>query len=188
MNKRSTPRARRERSGIEMKSLGRLVRYLTRYPRQAALPYLFLIVASLSQLAVPRMVRNIIDAVSSGVIAQGVMDNLARVPAAIMPVALPKILAALGLPAGWSLDQLMAEMTQRLGDAPSALLTAASRSWGLPRCAACSPSCRSTGRSATRRTWPSNCATTCSPRSSAYHFPITTAIRPGNSWCAPPTT
>ena len=30
-----------------MKSLGRLVRYLTRYPRQAALPYLFLIVASL---------------------------------------------------------------------------------------------------------------------------------------------
>jgi ATP-binding cassette subfamily B multidrug efflux pump len=125
MNKRSTPRARRGRSGIEMKSLGRLVRYLTRYPRQAALPYLFLVVASLSQLAVPRMVRNIIDAVTSGVIAQSALDNLARVPAAILPMALPKILAALGLPAGWTLDQLMAEMTQRHTDAPSALLTAA---------------------------------------------------------------
>ncbi len=125
MNNRTTPRARRGRSGIEMKSLGRLVRYLTRYPRQAALPYLFLIVASLSQLAVPRMVRNIIDAVTSGVIAQSALDNLARVPAAILPIALPKILAALGLPAGWNFDQLMAEMTQRNADAPSALLTAA---------------------------------------------------------------
>jgi len=125
MNNRSLPRARRGRSGIEMKSLGRLVRYLARYPRQAALPYLFLVVASLSQLAVPRMVRNIIDAVSSGVIAQSALSNLARVPAAILPLALPKILAALGLPAGWTLDQLMAEMTQRNADAPSALLTAA---------------------------------------------------------------
>ena len=125
MNKRSTQRARRGRSGIEMKSLGRLVRYLTRFPRQAALPYLFLVVASLSQLAVPRMVRNIIDAVSSGVIAQSALSNLARVPAAILPIALPKILAALGLPAGWTLDQLMAEMTQRNAAAPSALLTAA---------------------------------------------------------------
>ncbi len=125
MNKRSTQRAHRGRSGIEMKSLGRLVRYLTRYPRQAALPYLFLVVASLSQLAVPRMVRNIIDAVSSGVIAQSALSNLARVPAAILPMALPKILAALGLPAGWTLDQLMAEMTQRQAEAPSALLTAA---------------------------------------------------------------
>ena len=125
MNKRSTQRARRGRSGIEMKSLGRLVRYLTRFPRQAALPYLFLVVASLSQLAVPRMVRNIIDAVSSGVVAQSALSNLARVPAAILPIALPKILAALGLPAGWTLDQLMAEMTQRNAAAPSALLTAA---------------------------------------------------------------
>ena len=125
MNKRSTQRARRGRSGIEMKSLGRLVRYLTRFPRQAALPYLFLVVASLSQLAVPRMVRNIIDAVSSGVVAHSALSNLARVPTAILPIALPKILAALGLPAGWTLDQLMAEMTQRNADAPSALLTAA---------------------------------------------------------------
>jgi len=125
MNKRSTQRARRGRSGIEMKSLGRLVRYLTRYPRQAALPYVFLVVASLSQLAVPRMVRNIIDAVTSGVIAQSALSNLARVPAAILPLALPKILAALGLPAGWTLDRLTAEMTQRQTDAPSALLTAA---------------------------------------------------------------
>ena len=125
MKNRTTPRARRGRSGIEMKSLGRLVRYLARYPRQAAMPYLFLIVASLSQLAVPRMVRNIIDAVTSGVIAQSTLDNLARVPASILPVALPKILAALGLPAGWTLDQLTSEMTQRHGDAPAALLTAA---------------------------------------------------------------
>src|SRR4030067_1291975 len=105
MNKRSTQRAGRGRSGIEMKSLGRLVRYLTRFPRQAALPYLFLVVASLSQLAVPRMVRNIIDAVSSGVIAQSALDNLARAPAAILPLALPQILAAVRPPAGWTRAQ-----------------------------------------------------------------------------------
>jgi ATP-binding cassette, subfamily B, multidrug efflux pump len=48
------------------KGIGRAVRYLTNYKRQAALPYVFLIIATLSQLAVPRMVGNLIDAVTKG--------------------------------------------------------------------------------------------------------------------------
>ena len=45
--------------------MGRAIRYLTHYKSQAALPYLFLIIATLSQLAVPSMIRKVIDAVKS---------------------------------------------------------------------------------------------------------------------------
>ena len=36
-----------------MRSVLRSVRYLTKYGRQAAMPYLFLVIATLAQLAVP---------------------------------------------------------------------------------------------------------------------------------------
>ena len=124
MNKRSTQRARRGRSGIEMKSLGRLVRYLTRYPRQAALPYLFLVVASLSQLAVPRMVRNIIDAITQGAVASNVLSALEKIPANVLPLALPKILEYLKLPATWTQQQLVVYETAQQASAPRALITA----------------------------------------------------------------
>ncbi|MGB8983999.1 MAG: ABC transporter ATP-binding protein [Anaerolineales bacterium] len=57
-------RARGKRSSF--KGIGRAVKYLTNYKRQAALPYVFLVIATLSQLAVPRMIGNLIDAVMNG--------------------------------------------------------------------------------------------------------------------------
>ena len=73
----SRPNARtRGRGGQRpsFKGIGRAVRYLTNYGRQALLPYVFLIIATLSQLAVPHLVRNVIDAVTSGYIANQVLD------------------------------------------------------------------------------------------------------------------
>ena len=84
---------------VQRGSLGRAMKYLSHYRRQAVLPYLFLIIATLSQLAVPRLVRNIIDAVTQGVIAKSVLDGLAKIPAAFISQALPKILEFLNLPA-----------------------------------------------------------------------------------------
>jgi ATP-binding cassette subfamily B multidrug efflux pump len=105
-------------------SLRRTFRYLGNYRRQALLPYIFLIIATLSQLAVPRMVGNIIDAVTQGVLAQNVQTVLAKVPAAALPQALPRILETLGYPANWTLEQLQVTLTSQQSEAPRALLTA----------------------------------------------------------------
>ena len=105
-------------------SLNRAVRYLGNYRRQALLPYLFLIIATLAQLAVPRMVGNMIDAVSQGVIARSVLDGLGRIPQTFLPMALPQILEFLGLPADWTLEQLRTAMETDLTNAPTALLQA----------------------------------------------------------------
>jgi ATP-binding cassette subfamily B multidrug efflux pump len=64
--------------------MGRAIRYLMNYKQQAALPYLFLIIATLAQLAVPRMVRNVIDAVTSGYIADQILQALDKIPASFM--------------------------------------------------------------------------------------------------------
>jgi ATP-binding cassette subfamily B protein len=104
--------------------LRRAVQYLGRYRQQAALPYLFLIVATLSQLAVPRLVRNIIDAVTNGVVAKSVLPNLEKIPASFMGAALPQILDFLKLPADWTKDQLVAELTARQNNAPNLLIQA----------------------------------------------------------------
>ena len=106
------------------KGLQRAIQYLGRYRRQASLPYLFLIVATLSQLAVPRMVRNVIDGVTDGAAAKAVLDNLPKIPPFAMSQALPKILEFLKLPTDWTQDQLAAEMTARQDNAPDALVTA----------------------------------------------------------------
>ncbi len=81
-------------------ALGRAMRYLSHYRRQAALPYLFLVIATLAMLAVPRLVSNIIDAITQGVVATNTLNALAKIPAAAMSMALPKILDYLKLPAG----------------------------------------------------------------------------------------
>jgi len=107
-----------------MKGLRRAIQYLGRYRRQAILPYLFLIVATLSQLAVPRMVRNVIDAVADGVLAKTVLENLDKIPSVAMSAALPKILEFLNFPGDWTKDQLVAELTTRQNNAPNALLQA----------------------------------------------------------------
>ncbi|MGH2522297.1 MAG: ABC transporter ATP-binding protein, partial [Anaerolineales bacterium] len=104
--------------------LQRAIRYLGRYRRQVLLPYLFLIVATLSQLAVPRLVRNIIDAVTDGVMAKTVLENLDGIPSQFVAAALPQILEFLKLPADWTHDQLIVEMMARRDGAPNALLIA----------------------------------------------------------------
>ncbi|MBM4427532.1 MAG: ABC transporter ATP-binding protein [Chloroflexi bacterium] len=115
-------RARRERTSF--KGIGRAIKYLTKHGRQAVLPYIFLIIATLSQLAVPRMIRNVIDAVTSGFLADQVLQALENIPAPFMSAALPQILDALGYDSAWSLEQLTATLEADLGNAPQALMTA----------------------------------------------------------------
>ncbi len=104
--------------------MGRSLKYLTKLGWPAFLPYLFLIIASLAQLAVPRLVRNIIDAVTQGVIAQQVLDGLSQIPEAFASQALPRILEFLNLPASYSQEQLTTHLTTQQADAPGLLISA----------------------------------------------------------------
>lgn len=105
-------------------SLGRAIRYLMNYKQQAALPYLFLIIATLAQLAVPRMVRSVIDAVTSGYIADQVLQALEQIPANFVSAALPKILETTGRPASLTLEQLKAQLEADAASAPQTLISA----------------------------------------------------------------
>jgi ATP-binding cassette subfamily B protein len=91
-----------------MQSLPRAIRYLLRYRREAALAYGAMLVATLAQLAVPQLVQNILDAVTQGLIASGVLG----LPAQIQSLAAQRL--------GLSLEQL----TQNRDGAQSALLSA----------------------------------------------------------------
>src|SRR5215212_10356338 len=106
------------------KGIGRAVRYLTHYGRQAALPYIFLIMATLSQLAVPHLIRNVIDAVTSGYVANQVLDGLGKIPANFVSAALPKILVATGKDASLTLDQLKGQLAGDINNAPRTLINA----------------------------------------------------------------
>jgi len=119
---RTQTRARRQRPSF--KGIGRAIRYLTRYGRQALLPYLFLIIATLAQLAVPRMIRNVIDAVISGYMANQIMDALDKIPASFMGAALPKILEATGKDMSLTLEQLKVQLEADLNNAPQILINA----------------------------------------------------------------
>ncbi len=119
---RSQPRARRERPSF--KGIGRAVRYLTRYGRQAALPYVFLIIATLAQLAVPRMIRNVIDAVTSGYTANQILETLDTIPENFIGAALPKILEAMGKDASLTVDQLTVQLEADISSAPQILINA----------------------------------------------------------------
>jgi ATP-binding cassette subfamily B protein len=118
----SKTRAPREKTSF--KGIGRAMKYLTNYKRQAALPYVFLIIATLSQLAVPHMIRRVIDAVTSGFLASQVLSALDKIPAQFVGTALPKILEALGYDSATTADQLQAALSADLGNAPRALITA----------------------------------------------------------------
>jgi ATP-binding cassette subfamily B protein len=104
--------------------MGRAIQYLTRYKRQAALPYIFLIIATLSQLAVPTMIRRVIDAVTSGYIADQVLQAMDKIPAQFVSAALPKILDATGRPVSTTLEQLTAQLEADLNNAPQLLIRA----------------------------------------------------------------
>ncbi len=110
---------------IQRQALGRAVRYLARYRRQAVLPYLFLLIAALAQLAVPRLVRNIIDAVTRGVMAKSMLAGLNQIPAALLPQALPTILQTFGLPNDWTAEQLLSKLAADIANAPRLMVSAA---------------------------------------------------------------
>lgn len=120
----SRPRTHDRGQRSSFKGIGRAVRYLTNYKSQALLPYIFLIIATLSQLAVPRMVRNVIDAVTSGYVADQILQGLDQMPANLVGAALPRILEATGHPATLTLEQLKAQLQADLTNAPQALITA----------------------------------------------------------------
>src|SRR5215216_4628867 len=116
--------SRRQRRPKSKGGMGRAIKYLTHYKRQAALPYVFLIIATLSQLAVPSMIRKVIDAVTSGYIADQVLSALDTIPAGFMSTALPKILEVLKYPANLTVDQLKVQLAGDVNNAPQALINA----------------------------------------------------------------
>jgi ATP-binding cassette subfamily B protein len=105
------------------RSLRRAAQYLTRYGRQALLPYAFLIIATLAQLAVPNMVRRILDAVTGGYLANQVLTALDRLPAQAMDAALPAMLTALKYPQALTADELALRLRETAAAAPQGILT-----------------------------------------------------------------
>ncbi len=112
------------RAPVNKDAIGRAIKYLGRFKRQASLPYIFLVIATLSQLAVPKLVSGIIDAVSSGVAGKAVLDRLPSIPASAVSAVLPRLLEFLKLPASLTLQQLSDQLNANVASAPSALLTA----------------------------------------------------------------
>lgn len=117
--------ARGNRPPLDRAALGRAVRYLARYRRQAALPYIFLFVATVSMLAVPGLLRRMIDAVTQGALADAMLKGLEQIPPAFAPQVLPRILEFLNLPANWDQNQLIARLNADKAEAPATLVTAA---------------------------------------------------------------
>jgi ATP-binding cassette subfamily B multidrug efflux pump len=105
-------------------AIGRAAKYLWRYRWEALLPYIFLLVATLSMLMVPRLVRSVIDAVTNGVIAKQLVNVLPSIPSQAMPQALPQILAFLKLPPDTTLAQLMSHLASQKSGAAGAVAQA----------------------------------------------------------------
>jgi ATP-binding cassette, subfamily B, multidrug efflux pump len=112
------------RPKIEKQSIGRAARYLLRYRWQAILPYIFLVIATLSQLAVPRMISNVIDAVTDGVTARMILERLPEIPGAFLGQAVPAILEFMGLPESWSSADLVSYLETTRDGASGAILAA----------------------------------------------------------------
>lgn len=115
---------RRAQEPTSRGAIGRAIRYLFNYKWNAALPYLFLIVATLSQLAVPRLVRNMINAVTSGYVADQILDVLDKIPTQFVQTALPQILEATGKDMSLTLEQLKAALEADVASAPQTLINA----------------------------------------------------------------
>ncbi len=82
-----------ERPRPSFAALRRALAYLSHYRRIMRIAYGSLLIASLTQLAVPTLIRSLIDSVTNGVIA----SKLAQVPEQFLSVVLPQI--------GWTQDQ-----------------------------------------------------------------------------------
>ena len=92
---------RKQRGGhgemaMSPRGLGRAIRYLFRYKREAGIAYGALFIATLAQLAVPQLIQNIIDAVTDGVIATKILE----LPEQFQGIAISQL--------GLSLDELLA--------------------------------------------------------------------------------
>lgn len=92
---------RKQRGGhggmaMSTRGLGRAIRYLFRYKREAGIAYGALFIATLAQLAVPQLVQNIIDAFTDGVIATRILE----LPEQFQGIASSQL--------GLSLDELLA--------------------------------------------------------------------------------
>ncbi len=105
-------------------SMRRSIGYILQYRGQAVLPYLFMLIATLAMLEVPRLVANVLNAVTNGSVAKLVLDGLGKIPPAFMSQALPAILKYLTYPASWTKDQLVAKLTQTKANAPHDLIVA----------------------------------------------------------------
>ena len=99
-----------------------MAKYLSKYGWLAALPYLFLVIATIAQLAVPRLVRSIIDAVTNGVVAKTLLAQLPNIPSQYIGQALPQILSFLKLPVNMTIDQLTSHLQIDQTNAPRLLV------------------------------------------------------------------
>ena len=88
-----TSSVRKRQGGVDRKTLSRAVKYLARYRWQAIVPYIFLIIATLAQLMVPRMLGNIIDAITQGTLANRLVPVLDSIPGGM----LDQILVGIGI-------------------------------------------------------------------------------------------
>lgn len=79
-----TSRMMDRRSRVDRKTLTRAIQYLGRYRWQALLPYVFLVIATLAQLMVPRLLGNIIDAITQGSLANVLVPRLDDIPAGML--------------------------------------------------------------------------------------------------------
>ncbi len=118
------PQDRERRQRPSFKGIGRAVRYLMKYGRQAALPYLFLIIATLAQLAVPRMIRNVIDAVTSGYLASQILEALEKIHAELIGAVLPQLLKAADKNTSLTVDQFKVQLEADVASAPQTLVSA----------------------------------------------------------------
>ena len=91
MQPSSNWRDRRAAAGPNNHGMQRAIRYLGHHPVEAALPFIFLLIATLAQLAVPHMVSNILDAVTRGVIANAIVPKLSQIPTSVLPTLLTKL-------------------------------------------------------------------------------------------------
>jgi ATP-binding cassette, subfamily B, multidrug efflux pump len=153
----------RRQAGPNNHGMRRAIAYLSKQGWHTVLPYLFMIVATVSQLAVPRMVRTIIDAVTRGVIANTIVPRLGEIPANFLPTILERL--------GTTLEQLQADYDNAGRLLVSAVIAIVV--FSLLR-----------GLFAFLQVfWAERISqgVACSPRSSACRSPTTTATRPASS-------
>jgi ATP-binding cassette subfamily B protein len=70
------------------------------------------------------MIRNVIDAVTSGFLADQVLGALTKIPAQLISTALPKLLEATGNPSNLTLDQLKVQLEADVANSPRILVNA----------------------------------------------------------------